>query len=54
MSKSLIEINKEYIEKLKELITSGDEVATLEMIESVHAADIADIYDSLTVDEETF
>ncbi len=48
------ELTKEYIEDLKLIIQEGDEKRALETIESLHAADIADIYDELSIDEAKF
>ena len=48
------EINREYIEQLKEIIDKADELQALSMIEDLHAADIADIYDELNIDEAKF
>ncbi|MFB6343925.1 magnesium transporter [Saccharicrinis sp. FJH2] len=49
-----MELNREYIDKLKEIIEAGDEQQALQMMESLHAADIADIYDELNIEEAKF
>ncbi|MFB6318021.1 magnesium transporter [Saccharicrinis sp. FJH54] len=49
-----MELNREYIDKLKEIIEAGDEEQALKMMESLHAADIADIYDELSIEEARF
>lgn len=49
-----IEISREYIDKLKEVIAAGNEAQALNMIEPLHAADIADIYDDLHIEEAKF
>jgi magnesium transporter len=48
------ELTKEYIENLKTVIQQGDEKGALKLISPLHAADIADIYDDLTIDEARF
>jgi magnesium transporter len=48
------EINKEYIENLKAVIKEGNESEALSLISSLHAADIADIYDELNIEEAKF
>jgi magnesium transporter len=48
------ELTKEYIENLKSVIQQGDEKGALKLISPLHAADIADIYDDLTIDEARF
>jgi len=50
----MFELTKEYIEELKEFILVEDEAKALEMIAPLHASDIANIYDSLTLDEAKF
>lgn len=48
------ELTKEYVENLKSIIQQGDEKMALQLISPLHAADIADIYDDLTIDEAKF
>lgn len=48
------EKNKDYIDSLKQVINAGKEAEALAMIESLHAADIADIYDELSIEEAKF
>jgi len=48
------ELTREYIDQLKDHIAKNDEVATFEMVNHVHPADIAEIYDELSIDEARF
>lgn len=48
------ELTREYINELKELIGHKDEVEVYKMIKDLHPADIAEIYEELSVDEATF
>lgn len=48
------ELTKEFIEDLKDAILQGDEKQALEAISSMHAADLAEIYDDLTMEEAKF
>ncbi len=50
----MFELTKEYIEELKEVILVEDAVKALEMIEPLHASDIADLYDSISLEEARF
>ncbi len=47
-------ITREYIDELKEVIENKDEVTALEMMDGLHSADIAEIYDDLNIDEAKF
>ncbi len=48
------EITREFIQKLRELIEAREEKLCLEMISSLHAADIAEVFDILPLDELLF
>lgn len=48
------ELTKEYIEQLTNEIGSNDEVAVFERVKDLHPADIAEIYDELSIDEARF
>lgn len=49
-----MELTKEYIDELKKAFLVGDEKVAIEMIEPLHATDIADMYNSMTVEEAKF
>lgn len=48
------ELTKEYIDELKEVIEKNDEVTAVKLIDDLHAADIAEIYDELNIEETKF
>ncbi len=48
------ELTREFIEELKQLIKSGDEKSSLQKIENLHPADIAEIFSELEPDESRF
>mgnify|MGYP001095047834 CR=1 FL=1 len=48
------ELTREYIDQLRNHIEKNDEVATFEMVKDIHPADIAEIYDELSIDEARF
>jgi magnesium transporter len=48
------ELTKEYIDELKERIANRDEEGAYKMIEELHPADVADIYDELDIEEARF
>ncbi len=48
------EITKEYIERLKELIENENTEAVVQLMDELHAADIAEIMDDLSMDEAKF
>ncbi|MDA3853933.1 MAG: magnesium transporter, partial [Bacteroidales bacterium] len=50
----MIEITKQYIEELKDIILADDAKKALEFIDPLHASDIADLYDSISLEEATF
>ncbi len=50
----MLELTKEYIEELKEVILLEDAEKALQMLESLHASDIAYLYDSISLDEAKF
>lgn len=47
-------ITREYIDSLKQIVENKDEVKAIEMLDGLHAADIAEIYDDLDIDEAKF
>lgn len=48
------EITREFIDSLIQVIESKDEALAVEMIKELHPADIADIYDELSIDQAKF
>jgi len=48
------ELTKEYIDVLRDHIEKSDEVKTFELVRDLHPADIAEIYDELSIDEARF
>lgn len=48
------ELTKRYIEELKDLIQAGEEKKVLQLIGDLHAADIAEIYDEISIEETKF
>ena len=48
------ELTKRYIEELKDLIQAGEEKKVMQLIEDLHAADIAEIYDEISIEEVKF
>lgn len=48
------ELTKEFIEEIRKVIGSASESAAVEILNDLHAADIAEIYDELSVDEAKF
>ncbi len=48
------ELTKEYIDELQDHIEKSDEVKTFELVKDLHPADIAEIYDELSIDEARF
>jgi len=48
------ELTKRYIEELKDLIKAGEEKKVLQLIGDLHAADIAEIYDEISIEEAKF
>lgn len=48
------EVTKEYIDRLHEVIENKDESRAKEMLNELHAADIAEIYDHLSIEEAKF
>lgn len=47
-------LTREYISELKAIIETKDETAALQKLEALHPADIAEIYDSLSIVEATY
>lgn len=48
------ELTREYVDNLKGLIAAKNETALSEIIEGLHPADIAEIYEELSIDEAKF
>ncbi len=48
------ELTKEYILELKEIISRKDDKSIIKLMEDLHAADIAEVYDELNVEEAKF
>lgn len=48
------ELTKEFIENIRSIIESKSEDSAKDILESLHAADIAEIYDELSTDEAKF
>jgi len=48
------ELTREYIDQLRELISAKDETAISKLLEELHPADIAEIYEELSLDEAKF
>ncbi len=48
------ELSKEYIDELKKIISDHDEDSAVMLMEELHAADIAEIYDDLSTEEAKF
>lgn len=48
------ELTREYIENLRSLIAGKDEASISTLLEELHPADIAEIYEELTIDEAKF
>lgn len=47
-------ITREYIDELRKVVENQDEVKALELLGDLHAADIAEIYDDLNIEEAKF
>lgn len=50
----MFELTKDYIEQLKKIYLIEDEKEALKMIEPLHAVDIANMYDSMSLEEAKF
>lgn len=48
------EVTREYIQKIRELIEARDEKSCLEMVADLHPADIAEVFDVLSLEEVLF
>ncbi len=48
------ELTKEFIEEVRAVIKSGDENAESRILENLHSADIAEIYNALSIEEARF
>lgn len=48
------ELTKEYFDNLIEIIENEDEQAAVELLEDLHAADIAELYNELTMEQAKF
>jgi len=49
-----IEISREFVDELREAIRDNDEKKALELITDFHAADIADLYDDISIEEARY
>lgn len=49
-----LELTKEYVADLKEIISNKDEKNAISLMEELHPADIAEIYDELSIEEAKF
>ncbi len=49
-----IELSKDYIDNLIDIIEKKDEQTAVQLMEEAHAADIAEIYDELTIEQARF
>ncbi|MDF1548729.1 MAG: magnesium transporter [Bacteroidales bacterium] len=47
-------MTREYIDELKQIVEDGDEKRAIEVLKGLHAADIAEIYDDLNIEEAKF
>ncbi|HYW94051.1 MAG TPA: magnesium transporter [Bacteroidales bacterium] len=48
------ELTRDYVERLREVVEARDEATAVTMLRELHAADIAEIYASLTIEEARF
>ena len=48
------EITREFIDRLKEAVSNNDEVAVFKEVKDMHAADIAELYGGLNIEEAKF
>ncbi len=48
------ELSKEYIIELKKIVSDQNEAAAIKLMDGLHAADIAEIYDNLHIEEARF
>lgn len=48
------ELTKEYVDRLREVIEARDKKTAMIMMQDLHPADIADIYDELSIEEAKF
>ena len=48
------ELTREYISELKSILDKRDDSAALEKLDHLHPADIAEIYENLSVEEATY
>ncbi len=48
------ELTRDFIETLKQAVNNSDEIAVRNQIKDLHAADIAELYTGLTIDEAKF
>jgi len=51
---SQVELTREFISELKNAIRNNDEQLALRLIEDLHAADVAEIYNELSIEESRF
>ena len=50
----IFELTIEYIEEIKAVIEAKEEAKALQLLDELHAADVAEIYDELNIDEAKF
>ncbi len=50
----MLELTKEYIEEIKEVVARNDAERALALIKPLHASDIADMYDRISLEEAIF
>ncbi|MBN1598895.1 MAG: magnesium transporter [Bacteroidales bacterium] len=48
------ELTREFIEQLKDAVRNNDEVLTYNLVKDLHAADIAELYTGLTIEEAKY
>jgi magnesium transporter len=49
-----LELTREFIDRLKEAVNNNEEDTVFELIKDLHAADIAELYGGLSIDEAKY
>ena len=49
-----VELTRTYVSELKSIIEKRDDSAALEKLDQLHPADIAEIYENLSLEEATY
>ena len=49
-----INLTREYVDELKQFIENQDAASALKMMDDLHPADIADLYDELQLEEAQY